>query len=42
MSRLPTAMSEEQIANYLLDSDAFVNLAEGAVRSGETIFGLLR
>lgn len=41
MSRLPTAMSEKQI-DFVLDSDAFVNLAEGAVRSGKTISGLLR
>jgi len=35
------AMSEKQI-DFALDSDAFVNLAEGAVRSGKTISGLLR
>ena len=35
------AMSDKQI-DYLLDSDAFVNLAEGSVRSGKTISGLLR
>jgi hypothetical protein len=35
------AMSEKQI-DYVLDSDAFVNLAEGSVRSGKTISGLLR
>jgi PBSX family phage terminase large subunit len=35
------AMSEKQI-DFVLDSDAFVNLAEGSVRSGKTISGLLR
>ncbi|MCY1141368.1 PBSX family phage terminase large subunit [Actinoplanes sp. Pm04-4] len=34
-------MSEKQI-DFLLDSDAFVNLAHGSVRSGKTISGLLR
>ncbi|MDP9799357.1 PBSX family phage terminase large subunit [Catenuloplanes nepalensis] len=35
------ALSEKQI-DFALDSDTFVNLAEGAVRSGKTISGLLR
>jgi PBSX family phage terminase large subunit len=35
------AMSPKQV-DYLLDSDAFVNLAEGSIRAGKTISGLLR
>lgn len=34
-------MSEKQI-DYILDSDAFVNLAEGSVRAGKSIGGLVR
>ncbi|WP_431892676.1 PBSX family phage terminase large subunit [Micromonospora haikouensis] len=34
-------LSEKQI-DYIVDSDAFVNLAEGAIRSGKTASGLLR
>ncbi len=35
------AMSPKQ-DDYVLDSDAFVNLAEGSIRAGKTISGLLR
>ncbi|GAA2327473.1 PBSX family phage terminase large subunit [Dactylosporangium salmoneum] len=34
-------LSEKQI-DYVVDSDAFVNLADGAIRSGKTASGLLR
>lgn len=34
-------LSEKQI-DYVVDSEAFVNLAEGAIRSGKTASGLLR
>jgi PBSX family phage terminase large subunit len=34
-------LSEKQI-DYFVDSDAFVNLAEGSIRAGKTISGLLR
>lgn len=39
LRRLP--MSPKQI-DYTLDSDAFVNLAEGSVRAGKSIAGLIR
>lgn len=35
------ALSEKQI-DYILDSDAFVSLADGSVRSGKTVSGLIR
>lgn len=39
LSKLP--MSERQI-DYYLDSDAFVNLSEGSIRSGKSVSGLMR
>jgi hypothetical protein len=34
-------LSEKPIA-YICESNLFVNVAEGAIRSGKTAFGLLR
>ena len=39
LSKLP--MSEKQI-DYYLDSDAFVNLSEGSIRSGKSMCNLFR